>query len=102
MKLDLAAMVSPGPAWNALGGVPVRALSSAAPHTTSLRDTCFEVDPAGVLPRAGACDVGSPVTASHAKLSRRPGGLVRGRLAEVEARLCGWFGLRAPTSASGA
>lgn len=68
------------------------------PHTTSLRNSRFEVPLPIQFLRPGAFDAQSLVTIPHAKLIRRLGDLAPQQLAQVEARVCQWLDL--PVAAS--
>jgi mRNA interferase MazF len=73
-----------------------RALATLVPHTTSPRQSRFEVTTVVPFLRSGAFDVQSLVTIPHAKLLRRLGRLSTAQLAPVERVLAQWLGLAPP------
>lgn len=72
-----------------------RALVTLVPHTTSPRQSRFEVGLSVSFLRAGVFDAQNLVTIPHAKLVRVLGRLSAAHLAEVERRVCFWLGLPA-------
>lgn len=70
-----------------------RALTTLVPHTTSLRDSRFEVKLKIRFLREGGFDAQNLVTIPHAKLIRKLGSLTDLQLTEVEKRLRFWLGL---------
>ncbi len=70
-----------------------RALATLVPHTTSLRDSRFEVRLKVRFLREGGFDVQNLVTVPHAKLIRKLGTLQDAQLAEIDDRLRFWLGL---------
>ncbi len=70
-----------------------RALATLVPHTTSLRNSRFEVKLKIRFLREGGFDAQNLVTIPHAKLIRKLGSLTDLQLAEVEERLRFWLGL---------
>ena len=62
-------------------------------HTTSPRDSRFEVEIATRFLRAGVFDAQNLVTIPHAKLLRKLGALSSDQLAVVEAAVRRWLGL---------
>jgi len=94
VDLGLAAKVRPCLVLS----VPVtdteRALVALVPHTTAVRGTRFECSvPVGFL-KSGAFDAQGIVTVPHARLLRRLGVLRQEQLAQVEATVAQWLGLR--------
>ena len=73
-----------------------RALATLVPHTTSARNSRFEVKIKVSFLREGAFDAQSLVTIPHAKLVRRIGNLPVTQLAEVERAVAKWLGLETP------
>ena len=70
-----------------------RALATLVPHTTSARNSRFEVKLKVSFLREGAFDAQSLVTIPHAKLIRKIGTLPVAQLAEVERAVAKWLGL---------
>ena len=70
-----------------------RALATLVPHTTSTRNSRFEVKLKAGFLREGAFDAQSLVTIPHAKLIRKIGTLPVTQLAEVERAVAKWLGL---------
>ena len=73
-----------------------RALATLVPHTTSARNSRFEVKIKVSFLREGVFDTQSLVTIPHAKLIRRIGNLPVTQLAEVERAVAKWLGLEIP------
>ena len=73
-----------------------RALATLVPHTTSARNSRFEVKIKIGFLREGVFDAQSLVTIPHAKLIRRIGNLPVTQLAEVERAVAEWLGLEIP------
>ena len=73
-----------------------RALATLVPHTTSARNSRFEVKIKVSFLREGVFDAQSLVTIPHAKLIRKIGNLPVGQLAEVERAVAKWLGLEIP------
>ena len=94
----MAAKVRPAVAIS----VPVddsdRALVTLVPHTTSPRQSRFEVAVSVPFLRVGVFDAQSLVTIPHAKLVRQLGKLMSAQLASVERAVCLWLGLPATNS----
>jgi mRNA interferase MazF len=63
------------------------------PHTTSLRNSRFEVKMKVRFLREGGFDAQNLVTIPHAKLIRKLGSLMDLQMAEIEERLRFWLGL---------
>ncbi len=93
VDLGMAAKVRPAVVIN----VPVtdtdRALATLVPHTTSPRQSRFEVSIAVRFLRPGVFDAQTLVTVPHAKLVRRLGVLSPSQLSAVERAVCLWLGL---------
>jgi len=70
-----------------------RALATLVPHTTSVRDSRFEVQIQVKFLRAGAFDAQNLVTIPHAKLIRKLGTLQPAQLVSVEDIVRLWLGL---------
>ena len=73
-----------------------RALATLVPHTTSARNSRFEVKIKVSFLREGVFDAQSLVTVPHAKLIRKIGNLPVTQLAEVERAVAEWLGLEIP------
>lgn len=69
-----------------------RALATLIPHTTSLRNSRFEVAIKVKSLREGAFDVQNLITIPHAKLLRKLGSLTSDQMVEVEDALLFWLG----------
>lgn len=70
-----------------------RALTTLVPHTTSVRNSRFEVPVQVKFLRAGAFDAQNLVTIPHAKLIRKLGTLQPTQLVSVEDVVRLWLGL---------
>jgi mRNA interferase MazF len=70
-----------------------RALATLVPHTTSPRNSRFEVNVRSRFLREGVFDVQNIVTISYAKLIRKLGNLTSEQMSEVEETLSFWLGL---------
>ena len=73
-----------------------RALATLVPHTTSARNSRFEVAVKVSFLREGVFDAQSLVTIPHAKLVRKIGKLPVTQLVEVERAVAKWLGLEIP------
>src|SRR5881628_970417 len=73
-----------------------RALATLVPHTTSARNSRFEVKIKVSFLREGVFDAQTLVTIPHAKLVRKIGNLSVMQLAEVERTVAKWLGLEIP------
>lgn len=93
VDLGMAAKVRPALAIK----VPVedigRALVTLVPHTTSPRQSRFEVAVSVPFLRVGVFDAQNLVTIPHAKLVRQLGKLTGAHLSSVERAVCLWLGL---------
>lgn len=94
VDLGLAAKVRPAVVLSVPLADSDRALVTLVPHTTSLRNSRFEVPLAVHFLRAGGFDAQSLVTIPLAKLLRPLGRLSPAQLASVESAVSGWLGLR--------
>ena len=98
VDLGMAAKVRPALAIS----VPVedidRALVTLVPHTTSPRQSRFEVAVSVPFLRVGMFDAQNLVTIPHAKLVRPLGKLTGAQLSSVERAVCLWLGLPATSS----
>ena len=70
-----------------------RALATLVPHTTSLRNSRFEIRLKVRFLREGGFDAQNLVTIPHAKLIRKLGMLSDSQLSEVEDSVRFWLGL---------
>lgn len=70
-----------------------RALTTLVPHTTSLRNSRFEVKQKVRFLREGGFDAQNLVTIPHAKLIRKLGSLTPIQLTEIENIVRFWLGL---------
>ncbi len=75
-----------------------RALATLVPHTTSPRNSRFEVAVSVSFLRTGVFDAQNLVTIPHAKLIRRIGKLSEAQLGSVERAVLLWLGLPASSS----
>src|SRR5437870_3474576 len=73
-----------------------RALATLVPHTTSQRNSRFEVKLKVSFLREGVFDAQSLVTIPHAKLVRKIGTLAISQLVEVQRPVAKWLGLEIP------
>lgn len=93
VELGMTAKVRPALVVSIPADDTDRALVALVPHTTSPRQSRFEVAIAVPFLRAGVFDAQSLVTIPHAKLLRRLGRLSTAQLASVERALARWLGL---------
>jgi mRNA interferase MazF len=93
VDLGMVAKVRPAVVLSVPPGDSDRALVTLAPHTTSLRNSAFEVDVAVPFLRPGAFDAQGLVTIPFAKLVRPLGRLQEAGLKQVEARVLAWLGI---------
>ncbi|OLD19187.1 MAG: transcriptional modulator of MazE/toxin MazF [Acidobacteria bacterium 13_1_40CM_3_65_5] len=100
VDLGMAAKVRPALAISVPADDIDRALVTVVPHTTSPRNSRFEVVVSVQFLRAGVFDAQNLVTIPHAKLVRVLGRLSAVQLSPVERVVCLWLGL--PTTSSGA
>jgi mRNA interferase MazF len=70
-----------------------RALTTLVPHTTSLRNSRFEVKLKVRFLREGGFDSQNLITIPHAKLIRKLGSLTPIQLTEIEDSVRFWLGL---------
>ena len=73
-----------------------RALATVVPHTTSPRNSRFEVAIQVPFLKSGVFDAQNLITIPHAKLVRALGRLSSSQLAAVERAVCLWLGLPQP------
>lgn len=69
-----------------------RALATLVPHTTSLRNSRFEVELKIRFLKKGGFDAQNLITIPHAKLIRKLGSLTETELTEVEEKVKFWLG----------
>ncbi len=100
VDLGMAAKVRPGLAISVPAEDIDRALVTLVPHTTSPRQSRFEVAVSVPFLRVGVFDAQSLATIPHAKLVRPLGKLTGAQLSSVERAVCLWLGL--PATISGA
>lgn len=93
VDLGYAAKVRPCLVLSITAADEDRALTTLVPHTTSTRDSRFEVAVKVPFLRQGAFDVQSLVTIPHAKLIRKLGSLQTQQLASIEAAVRFWLAL---------
>ena len=93
VDLGMAAKVRPAAVLSIPPGDSDRALVTLVPHTTSLRNSKFEVGVAVSFLRPGAFDAQGLVTIPLAKLVRPLGRLQEAGLKQVEARVLAWLGI---------
>src|SRR5262245_63541797 len=98
VDLGMAAKVRPAFVLSVPAEDTDRALTTLVPHTTSPRQSRFEVAISVPFLRAGVFDAQSLVTIPHAKLLRRLGKLSAGQIAVIERSVCLWLGLPMPTA----
>lgn len=97
VDLGMAAKVRPA----VVVSVPAdsdRALVTIVPHTTSARNSRFEIALAVQVLRPGVFDAQNLITIPHAKLIRRLGRLSAPQLVAIEQGVLKWLGLAIPRS----
>jgi mRNA interferase MazF len=100
VDLGMAAKVRPALVISVPADDADRALVTLVPHTTSPRQSRFEVSASVPFLRAGVFDAQNLVTIPHAKLVRLLGTLGATHLAAVERAVCLWLGLPPSHSAA--
>jgi mRNA interferase MazF len=70
-----------------------RALATLLPHTTSVRNSRFEVRLTLNFLKQGVFDAQNLITVPHAKLMRKLGDLTEQQLIDIEDAVCDWLGL---------
>ena len=98
VDLGMAAKVRPALVLSVPADDTDRALATLVPHTTSPRQSRFEIVVSVQFLRPGAFDAQSLVTIPHAKLLRRLGKVSDVQLGSVERGVCLWLGLPTRTS----
>lgn len=98
VDLGMAAKVRPAVVLSIPANDVDRALVTIVPHTTSLRQSRFEVSVAVPVLRPGAFDAQNLITIPHAKLVRRLGRLGTTHMLAVEAGVRLWLGFEPPRS----
>jgi len=98
VDLGMAAKVRPALVVSIPADDADRALVTLVPHTTSPRQSRFEVSVSVPFLRAGVFDAQNLVTIPHAKLVRVLGKLGPAHLASVERAVSLWLGLTTPSS----
>ena len=73
-----------------------RALVTLVPHTTSSRNSRFEVASQVAFLKSGVFDAQNLITIPHEKLVRALGRLPASQLGSIEQAVCLWLGLRQP------
>ncbi len=94
VDLRLAAKVRPALVLSIPATDKDKALVTVVPHTTSLRDTRFEVRISVTFLHPGGFDTQSLATIPFAKLVRRLGCITPQQLSQVEYSVCMWLGLK--------
>lgn len=93
VDLGLAAKVRPALVLSVLPGEKERSLATLVPHTTSLRDSAYEVPVKVTFLRPGAFDTQGLVTVPLARLVRLLGSLSPEQMKAVESSVRAWLGL---------
>ena len=93
VDLGMAAKVRPAVVISVPADDADRALVTLVPHTTSSRQSRFEVAVSLPVLRAGVFDAQNLITIPHAKLVRVLGRLSGAQLAAVERGVCTWLGI---------
>lgn len=70
-----------------------RALATLIPHTTSARNSRFEVELTLGFLKQGVFDAQNLITVPHAKLVRKLGDLTEEQMLDIEDAVCDWLGL---------
>ena len=93
VDLGMAAKVRPAAVISVPADDSDRALVTLVPHTTSPRNSRFEVAVHIPVLRPGVFDAQNLITIPHAKLVRLLGRLSAAQLTAVERRVCLWLGI---------
>ena len=94
VDLGMAAKVRPALVISVPAEDVDRALATVVPHTTSPRQSRFEVAVSVPVLRPGVFDAQNLVMIPHAKLVRRLGRLQATQLIAIERAVCLWLGLK--------
>jgi mRNA interferase MazF len=98
VDLGMAAKVRPALVISIPADDADRALATLVPHTTSPRQSRFEVSVSVPFLRTGVFDTQSLITIPHEKLIKRLGKLSETQLAAVERGIYLWLGLQTSQS----
>ena len=99
VDLGMAAKIRPAVVMSIPADDNDRALVTLVPHTTSPRQSRFEVAVGVPFLRSGVFDAQNLITIpAHAKLVRSLGRLSGAQLMTVERVVCTWLGISATTS----
>lgn len=71
-----------------------RSLVTVIPHTTSLRQSRFEIAVSARFLRPGAFDAQGIITVPTVRLMNRLGNLTADQLGSVERGVCAWLGIK--------
>lgn len=93
VDLGMSAKVRPCLVLSAAIGDSDRALLTMVPHTTSVRETAFEVAVPTSFLKAGAFDAQGLVTVPVSRAIRLLGKLHPDQMRSVELAVCHWLGL---------
>ena len=93
VDLGMAAKIRPALVLSLPADDTDRALATIVPHTTSPRQSRFEVSVSLPILRAGVFDTQNLVTIPHAKFVRLLGRLSSPQLTAVERGVCRWLGI---------
>jgi mRNA interferase MazF len=94
VDLGLAAKIRPCLVLSVPLEEPDRSLVTLIPHTTTLRQSRFEVAASPRFLRPGAFDAQGIVTVPTVRLMNRLGVLSTGQLQAVEKGVCLWLGIK--------
>ena len=97
VDLGMAAKVRPAVVLSIPANDVDRALVTIVPHTTSPRQSRFEVAVAVPVLRPGVFDAQNLITIPHAKLVRRLGRLAASQFLAVETGVRYWLGFDPPS-----
>src|SRR5438128_5437896 len=93
VDLGFAPKIRPCLALSVPAGIQDRSLATLVAHTTSPRESQFELAVSTRFLKPGAFDAQNLVTVPHAKLIRKLGDLTPSQLAAVEEAVKRWLGL---------
>lgn len=94
VDLGLAAKIRPCLVISVPIGEPDRSLVTLIPHTTTLRQSRFEVPAPVKFLRPGAFDAQGIVTVPTVRLMNRLGTLTAEQIQAVEKGVCAWLGIK--------
>lgn len=100
VDLGMTAKVRPALVLSVPAADVDRALVTLVPHTTSVRNSSYEVGVTVPFLKSGAFDAQGLVTVPPVRLIRRLGRVSGPQLTQIEVAVCAWLGLQGPSTPS--